>query len=151
MKCSMSEGDKLRQLQFLELRVAGKTLQQIGDMYNLSRERVRQVIAAYFVQHPDPELQSKIRHYQKGGKILPVVCANCGIIFKPKHNGRRFCGRRCASEAWSKSRRVSFICEGCGKVCSRTKSDVRVQAKRHHSPPRFCDNRCEGKVKEAIL
>jgi DNA-binding transcriptional MerR regulator len=72
-----------RHKELIELRENGFTLQEIGNLYNISRERVRQILFKFY--HPNPskrrkvstilsaETKSRIRAREMAKKLYPTV------------------------------------------------------------------------------
>lgn len=85
-----------RRLKMLELHQGGKTYQQIGDIYHLTRQRVEQIICSRratrrgYMRDCPPELPCgcpAIMSGSAGGRILRLedgsrVC-RCGKVWKP--------------------------------------------------------------------
>lgn len=71
--------------------------------------------------------------------IKPQACACCGIVFKPKRFGQKFCSNNCKS-AQRRKLRIDDIekhCEYCGNVF---KSDK-------YQAVRFCSRACASKFR----
>lgn len=74
-----------RRNEIVELRLQGKTLSEIGAIYNITRERVRQILMA----SGDPRVKSYRRP--------PIVrtCMGCGKEFRPKNRHVKYCSLPC--------------------------------------------------------
>ncbi len=53
-----------REKEMMDLRLQGKTLQEIGDIYNVTRERVRQILKRLNIQKPVVK-EEKLSYYEK--------------------------------------------------------------------------------------
>lgn len=102
----------VRERQVVTMRAQGLTLEQIGNRYGLSRERIRQIEAdAHAAANDLPRLF--------GGHVAPLVrpktepdarrqgctdglevreCLRCRAIFKPSRMNHSFCGKVCAGK-----------------------------------------------------
>ncbi len=105
------------------------TLQQIGNKYGISRERVRQVLAK----------QGAItKHYHE--KIL-YTCLNCGKV-TPNKSG--ICSKKCKTDY----NQITLICDNCGKLFNRVKNDIiRASNNENYKGHQFCNNTCFGEYK----
>ena len=70
-----------RMLGIITMRLEGRTLEEIGSEYGITRERVRQLLKPYNV--PNPDLKFK------------KTCAVCGQIFTYKQSQGKTCSREC--------------------------------------------------------
>jgi hypothetical protein len=84
---------------FIELYGEGKTLQEIGDEYGITRERVRQLLNRNFKEEYN-ELKAQriaenaIREAEKKrAKVIIQVCRVCGDGFEGNKTHRSFCSR----------------------------------------------------------
>lgn len=69
------------------MRADGATLQQIGDHFGVSRERIRQVVGPPF--------------------LAPAACEHCGgALPETRHASRRFCSPRCQRNSKNEQRMV---------------------------------------------
>ena len=103
------------------------TLQQIGNEFGLSRERVRQI------------LNSQGEETQSLRRVTPQQCQRCGDIIA---KNRIHCDK-CQYEL----HHVQVICDQCGKLFWRSVSSVLQYSflsdnKRQHY---FCDRKCFGR------
>jgi len=91
-----------RAMAMYQRRIAGESLQEIGKLYNLSRERVRQILKKYYPEYT---------HVQASHKEIRT-CAQCGKkFFELRSSRRKFCDRLCSSKALRKNRTVEEIRE----------------------------------------
>lgn len=107
------------------------TLQQIGDKYGISRERVRQIL-----------YRNKVRTSRLSTRKT-YTCNHCGNQFKSS-NPRMFCSIKC----YSNSRRVWLICSECGGLIHRMQSLMyRYDNPKVHRDKNtvFCNRVCQGK------
>lgn len=78
-----------------DLKISGKTLEEIGPMYGVSRERVRQILKSFF---PDEVFPNK---YNKGSFLVARVkntCIYCGIVFETLPSAmKKRCSKSCPS------------------------------------------------------
>jgi DNA-binding CsgD family transcriptional regulator len=130
-----------------DLRGQGLTLQQIGDKYGITRERVRQLCVG--VEKPDLRVRKN--------------CGICGEEFIPGDNpgytSYRYCSRECGKKGmsinsrtpeskWSSHGTVKLTCSGCGVDFERV-NYIAAIAKRQRerkglndSGMRFCSREC---------
>jgi len=104
------------------------TLQQIGDKFGLSRERVRQILKG---EH------SSTKHYGYGSR---TYCSQCGGRIHPS-NRSGWCQKCYHSKAWT-----LVECEVCGTMFSKRVSELASRARTGRSFPRFCGRRCLGRA-----
>jgi hypothetical protein len=101
------------------------TLQQVGDKFSLTRERIRQILV---------EKHSPTRKF-----IQKYLCLNCGNV-NPRQN-KKFCSRECCFEF----HQVPVICDQCGKMFKRRVSNLLSYPTRHGSHNHtFCNRHCLG-------
>lgn len=100
------------------------TLDQIGDTFNVTRERIRQVLVGL-------ELPTKAKRH-----IRWVPCPNCG---KPIHH-RRFCSMECLSAYCL----IEVSCEVCGESILRNRKE-RTYRRDNGYEHTFCSKVCQGK------
>ena len=125
-----------------ELRSQGLTLQEIGEKYGITRERVRQICVG--VEKPKKELPVK-------------TCGVCGKQFSHKH--RKYCSDECSGEAigasnrrpdskWSRHGKVKLTCAGCNVEFERSNyiDNIGKTSRRlkgiTDSGLRFCSREC---------
>ena len=141
-----------------KLREEGKTLVEIGNIYGVTRERVRQVCEGIAC----PDLRMKRN------------CAECGKEFvhcthTPRHGYRdggqakyssvKYCSRKCGQTSakrkmqkpdskWSNHGFVELICTGCGKTFTRSRRMYALaeyyrerEGKTPHGP-KYCTQAC---------
>lgn len=83
--------DVARIQEIVEMRKSGKTLDEVGKVFGITRERVRQIVRKHA---PDVVI---------GGKKTTTECAVCGIHFIAKgHRPGIFCSHNC----WSAARQI---------------------------------------------
>jgi len=91
----------LRKKKMLAMYLSGKKLREIGEMFSVTRERVRQIL------HTDNDYNKYIREHGKNIIILPLVesvCINCGnkrFDYRSYHR-RKFCSINCIKEYTNK-------------------------------------------------
>jgi hypothetical protein len=73
----------------IRLRLAGTTLQQIGDQYGISKAGVADLVK----RHGPADLESRALDARRQRKLRP--CGTCG----KKTTNQKFCSRRCARMA----------------------------------------------------
>ena len=100
------------------------TLQEIGDKFDLSRERVRQILKQMHL--PTKAIRPSLYKFN---------CYNCGIESK-----RRFCSIKCRSEYFFES----LYCEVCNVEIKRLKSEIKRNIVKHDYKHTFCSKRCQG-------
>jgi len=106
------------------------TLQDMGDHFGVTRERIRQVLN---------ELELPTKHYAE--KTM-MGCLKCGTPF-PEKEGKEFCSRECQSVYNT----ILITCSQCGKLMKRkacqtllTESRIKLGYKGNF----FCSKRCQG-------
>lgn len=120
------------------------SLQEVGKIYGLSRERVRQILADYSTKIGIPLKTAR----KRGDHKKTIICAYCG---KKKLVSRcqaiRYKRHFCNMECYSKYGKVLVICDGCGKpffkgrnFVNRSRKGGRYQGKHYHSRECFYDN-----------
>jgi ribosomal protein S27AE len=98
------------------------TLQQIGNEFGISRERVRQVLNLMGEETKNLRM------------ITPDQCQRCGEIVAKQ---RIYCGK-CQHELHN----VQLVCDQCGKMFWRRVSQVLTYPKRGIYNHHFCDRDC---------
>ena len=80
-------------LQIVEMINSGKTLQEVGDKYKVTRERIRQI---YLKATGLPT--KKLRKNQEKIQYKQANCVYCGKEFLKKRKNRILCSRECRYE-----------------------------------------------------
>jgi len=111
-----------------KLRNPCATLQQIGNKYGITRERVRQILEPF-----DLPTSRDIR-----GKILRI-CPICGCEKAPN----RRCCSLCA-EKWHKDRYIQLACEVCGILYPRRAKELIYHINKRGYKHQFCGKKCQG-------
>ena len=101
------------------------TLQQIGDKYGITRERVRQIL-----------LHDKLPTAAIIEKRI-IYCLNCG---KETPNAK-FCNQECRYAYYH----IEVLCSQCSKMFSLCQSSLIVRTKRSKTGLLFCSKQCWGK------
>jgi len=101
------------------------TLQQIGDKYGVTKERVRQILSRE--QLPTRAIIER--------KI--VYCLHCG---KETPN-LKFCSHECQQAYHS----VEAVCSQCGRMFSLRQSELIARTKHNTTGLLFCSKQCYGK------
>jgi len=126
-----------------ELREHGLTLEQIGEIYGITRERVRQLCAGI----KSPDLRTR------------VDCCVCGAEFIRAERNSKYCGDECRKKGrielcrqrntkFSKYATIDLTCAGCGikfKRANRLEGIAkcgRVSQGKKDSGRRFCSREC---------
>ena len=112
---------------------AGMTLQAIGNVFGLTRERVRQELKAKcgIDCQALPET-NKVYHR------VEVECAQCSKVFEvAAHQAKRqkhyFCSKRCCYEYVH----PLYVCDRCGREFRRTRSQMSVKLGGSRKDPRY--------------
>lgn len=85
----------------LEMYAEGKTLQQIGDVFSISRERVRQILeyshpVEYHLEKKKRKEEAEDRKEEKYiAKLVNMKCRVCGADFSTTDHRRRYCTSEC--------------------------------------------------------
>lgn len=103
---SHASRDTVRQEEMLSLRQSGLTLREIGEKYDISRERVRQIIGNTGELPREP---IGLRQCEQCGRDIPFP------KYPSAYKKRRFCSHRCHSASITLPR-VKKRCLQCGKV-----------------------------------
>ena len=122
------------------LAAAGKTLQSIGNRFQISRERVRQLLAREGVKTCAP----------RGGptKRKKRRCKLCHKWFQPVAHINLYCPGGCGHKAkrqpgakWSGYGVIELRCTGCGQTFQRTNRMVSITAAAGSKHP-YCTREC---------
>ena len=82
-----------RTKKIIELREQGKTYQEIGSVFGVTRERIRQIL----VKNAPPDLVG----YKKVTSLYEVICSECGskltrkLSYIPNEQDKFFCNKTC--------------------------------------------------------
>ncbi len=87
------------------------TLQEIANKFNITRERVRQILLGYLEQHPEWEgLRISHRAYAIDERIKVIECKQCSTPFPISIKlNRKFCDRKCFHEWIHNHRKIVTI------------------------------------------
>ena len=128
-----------------------KTLQEVGDAFDVSRERVRQILANLRIYHgmerpPKPK--------------TIVVCEYCGVEYEQESRpGSSYCTTKCANRAtgmknrkvdskWSRVGGITMTCAYCKKEFwksnyENTQMKLKYEREGRSAPKnRFCSRAC---------
>lgn len=104
------------------------TLEQLGAKYDISRERVRQILSRYGEQ---------TKHYEQ-----TYDCIQCGKPFIKK--GSRFCSKECSFNY----HHLKLTCSWCGKEFYRRVCEFLSYKSRSkgmsHGTNYYCSKKCQG-------
>lgn len=134
-----------RSSEMAKLRLAGQTLQEIGDKFGLTKERVRQLLVKCGCVYKKPKKPKKppVMH--------DLVCLECGNGFQRTHKAM-YCSSKCrsAKSISSRNKFQKLICCGCG--CEFERSDYLLNVNRHTKLKKgydpnivYCTHECYGK------
>lgn len=113
----------LRTEEMLLLYRSGKTLQEIADVYNLSRQRIQSILTH------SPDYVRRIKKY-----TIHTVCLNCN---RPTGTCNKYCSRKCVKYGyWYKNYRILKKCLYCGKEKWIEKRTIKRQGWK------FCSCKC---------
>ena len=71
------------------LKLEGKTLQYIGDRFDISRERVRQILSTTGIKYPHAKVGEKVERENR-------TCPHCKNTFRIKKTlSKVFCSQKC--------------------------------------------------------
>jgi Zn finger protein HypA/HybF involved in hydrogenase expression len=118
MVCKIDKRDKM----MLEMRKRGLTLEEIGDSFNITRERVRQLLALL----RNAGFDTPHRLIRPDSKVN-VKCSKCGKEFKrSKWHAQRvrttLCSKKCLrtpGSPYSGFGAIKVICTNCDKEFER--------------------------------
>ena len=132
-------------LNIIEKRKNGQTLKEIGDEYDVTRERIRQFILPYNIPIPlKPQ-----KEYN---------CAHCGKNINTK---RKYCNKEClyleihSGKKYSNQDYVNLTCDGCGETFNRSKRlhSISLASSIYRNPEKltnkqnFCTKECYCQTK----
>lgn len=104
------------------------TLQEIGDKFDISRERVRQILKS-------EELPTKnVSHGIKN------ICPQCGNEF-PRWPKKIHCSRKC----YEQSTQIELACDECGILFTRNTKLFIICLNEREYVHTFCGKQCQGK------
>ncbi len=102
---------KVQYMDMADMKLEGKTLEEIGDKYKCTRENVRQKLSKYFPDIEFPNFQGK-KHPPSKYKMVNRKCETCKKPMKfrgtPSMIKKRFCNSECFGDRdgvkyrWSK-------------------------------------------------
>lgn len=135
---------KDRAIQMKQMRDEGMTLQEIGDKYGITRERVRQLVKRRYKS-------TKMIHFYSRAQVAEILKCSYPKLVKLEKEGKLsplikktyyLYDRRELEKAYQLTRptpavKIKKICEFCGKERLIPISAVRVI-----SPFRFCSRKC---------
>ncbi len=101
------------------------TLQQIGDKYGITKERIRQIIKPL-----------KLPTGQHARSSHDYICPQCG---SKKSYGSKLC-RKCASPQY-----IPLACEVCGKVVYRNKKHYLYNITKGNYQHQYYSKQCQGR------
>ena len=112
----------------------GVTLQAVGDKYDVTRERIRQI----YKNETDLSVRDvkKIR-YEEVNPEIERPCEVCGLLFKSRRSDAVYCSNRCRWEAGILRNYTLDQCEACFFYYLNPTSG----STRHR---RFCSKKCQG-------
>jgi DNA-directed RNA polymerase specialized sigma subunit len=132
----------------IQMRQAGKTLEEIGEEFVVTRERARQIL----------EVARQKLKWSEDVLSGRVVCKRCGRLFKPGRYARRdlcsdcqnirtcpACGRELSPSTTGKycndCRYATRPCANCGKPITRDRGRDRASFR---NATWYCDRKCFG-------
>jgi len=98
-----------------------KSLQQIGNQFGISRERVRQIMETVGSSR---DRTRTTKNYRKKGNKYARKCAFCSGKFEPYLDTQRFCSPECTQSYYNQKKPISrwqvfnrdnFRCQYCGR------------------------------------
>lgn len=86
---------RFRAEKMFDMYKSGQSLQEVGDEFGITRERVRQVLKSFFAE--DHQLaKQESRAIRKMPETVDVPCKHCGTSFTKKRTAQaRFCSDKC--------------------------------------------------------
>lgn len=112
-----------------KLRNPCATLQQIGDKYGLSRERIRQILEPY--------------NLPAGRSIRGLYSRTCPSCGGEKNEGAKICSKCLRRNGYA--RLIPIACEVCGKIVYRSEKNVIWKIKNKKQEHFWCSNKCKGR------
>jgi YHS domain-containing protein len=111
----------------------GATLKQIGDKYNRSYERVRQILA----KNNLPTRHCRTKYHPK------YICNQCHqVIDQTKTAAKLFCSPECKQAFYL----ATLECDGCGKLFQMEIWRLKRKIVNHLQEYFFCSRRCRGRI-----
>ena len=148
-----------RNLQIFEMWCEYKTLEEVGTVFDITRERVRQIVN---------DLETKHDMVRPPKPPTIAVCAHCGVEWhKQTRPESRYCSNECGRRAisvantkpdskWSRSGVITLTCAECKATFEKSNYDntqmKRVYEMRGLEAPkhRFCSRACNLKFQRRI-
>ena len=126
-----------RNKNIVNLFMSGLTLQEIGNIEGITRERVRQILHKELSVEPYLE-QIQLNRQNRPHKLTKFtkMCPKCGKVFSGRvKNPEKFtmCVE-CRKIERRARRTATFVCQNCGKVGTY---------KTYKKAPTFCSNQCK--------
>ena len=106
-----------RAIKFLELFRSGKTYQEIGDIFGVSRQLVYMQLRKHLREETKEILSNRtyfVGKRHKAKELISFTCINCGKTKQSKYRYHKlnFCDHKCRGEFMKKS--YAFIKEKTG-------------------------------------
>jgi len=123
--------DDTRSDEMIKLRLAGESLQQIGDKFGITKERVRQLLKKRGCTF-------KPKKPKKPPLMYDLTCVECGKNYQRTHKSK-YCSYECrsAKSISSRNKFQKLVCVGCG--CEFERSDYLINIARHGKTKRGYD------------
>ena len=132
MSSTMSNSQRDQQIEALFK--GGLTLQEVGDKYGLTRERIRQV----YIKKTGVNIKN-VREIQQELQYGKSNCEYCGKEYVQKHKLSKYCSYECRRECHFYTYNTINICKVCGLGFSFQLT------KRNRSRGIYCSKICWGK------
>jgi DNA-binding XRE family transcriptional regulator len=124
------------------MRASGQTLEEIGRIVNLTRERVRQLLARESAPPPLERCPSCGSIVSRRGYTAPRTCTRCRQTKLCRLCDHTFLSTTPNAAYCNACRFATQACESCGAPITR---DRGRQADRFRNKKWFCDKRCQGR------